>query len=121
MGRMSHRAEWTAFITGKQEKKPPKYGNKKTKEWDSQHEADVGMKLYALERAGKISNLERQVPLVLVQGKGKVRSIKFICDFRFTDEDGIARWMDAKGMRTAIFIIKKKLAYLLHGIDIEEV
>lgn len=118
------REAWTAKIEGREEKKRSKYGNNnQTKEggYHSNREAEIAMKLDALQRAGEITNLREQVPIVLVPGKNKVQAIKWIADFVYDDLDGVTHYMDAKGCRTAVYKLKKKLAYVLHDIVIEEV
>lgn len=116
----AERAAWTALVTGEPQKKPPKYNNERAGEFDSKKEAAEAAKLYALERCGQIRNLEFQVPLVLVEGRDGVRSVTWIADFRYEDLDGTVHWMDAKGMKTQVYKIKKRLAYLLCGVIIEE-
>ena len=69
-----------------------------------------------LERAGIIANLELQ-PAFELQGSFKVgkkyvRSIKYIADFRVTDNDGTVRVIDTKGVRTAVFNVKLKMFQL---------
>lgn len=116
----AERAAWTALVTGEAEKKKPKYGNEREGGFDSKHEAAEAAKLGALERCGRIRNLEFQVPLVLVEGRDGVRSVTWIADFRYEDLDGTVHWLDAKGMKTQVYKIKKRLAYLLCGVTIEE-
>lgn len=116
----TERAAWTALVAGEPEKKPPKYGNERAGKFASKHEADEAAKLDALERCGQIRNLKFQVPLVLVEGRDGVRSVTWIADFRYEDLDGTVHWLDAKGMKTQVYKIKKRLAYLLCGVVIEE-
>jgi hypothetical protein len=121
MRRTNDRAAWTSAILGKPEKKPSKYGNKKTDGFDSKREAKVAKDLMSLERAGNIRNLEMQVPIVLIEGRGGVKSITYVADFTYEDPDGTKHIMDAKGMRTDVYKLKKKMLFLLHGLTIEEV
>ena len=96
-----------------------KYNAKRTNGFASKHEADVAAKLIALEKAGKIVGLEFQVPYVLVAGRGKVQSIKYVADFVFWE--GNKRVVaDAKGYKTPVYILKKRLMFLLLGIEVEE-
>lgn len=118
----SSRAAWTKFVTGKSEKKASKYGNEKTEDgYDSKREARVAKDLHSLERAGNIKNLQEQVPFVLVEGRDGVRGISYVADFVFEDPDGKEHIMDAKGMKTPVYKLKKKMLFLLHGKMIEEV
>jgi Protein of unknown function (DUF1064) len=122
MKRQSFRSAWTAAILDAESaKKKSKYNNVKTDGFDSKHEAKVAKDLQALEQSGNIKNLQYQVPFVLVEGHSGVRSIKYVADFVFQDPDGTEHIMDAKGMKTAVYRLKKKLMFLLHGKIIEEV
>lgn len=110
-----------------------KYNNKKTVidgiTFDSKKEARRYSELRLLERAGKISNLRRQVKYVLIpaqyetverygkngqrltNGKKCVeRECAYIADFVYTDNaSGKMVVEDTKGMRTKDYIIKRKL------------
>ena len=81
--------------------------------------------LKLLQRAGKISELQRQVPFELIpsQREGKrviERGVKYVADFTYM-EDGNLVVEDAKGIRTKEYILKRKLMYMVHGIKIKEV
>lgn len=115
------REAWTALVEGRKEKKPSKYNNEKTGGFDSGKEADYAIRFDALARAGKVTNLQYQVPIMLVAGKGKTRPITYVADFVFQDLDGITHVVDAKGFKTQVYRIKKKIAKLLLDIEIEEV
>lgn len=122
MRRSNDRAAWTSAVLGKPEKKKKsKYNNVKTDGYDSKKEAKVAKDLQSLERAGNIKNLQEQVPIVLVEGHSGVRGIKYVADFVFEDPDGKEHIMDAKGMKTSVYKLKKKMLFLLHGKTIEEV
>ena len=108
-----------------------KYGNQKVRVdgqlFDSKREARRWQELQLLQRAGKISELQRQVPFVLIpslrdQRTGQLleREVKYIADFVYTD-DGFRVVEDAKGYRTKEFIIKRKLMLWVHGIRVQEV
>src|ERR1700760_2675167 len=93
----SERQAWTQHIEGGEVSKPNKYGAVRAGKYASKHEADVAMKLAALERAGKIKNLREQVSFTLVEGNGRIRPIRYIADFVWDDADGVQRIGDAKG------------------------
>jgi len=113
------RAAWSKYF-GLDVKKPSKYGNERTGRYASGHEAKVAANLWALAEAGKITNLREQVPFELVPGRDDVRAISYVADFTFF-EDGRLRVCDAKGYKkNAVYKIKKKMMYLIHGIRIEE-
>lgn len=92
--------------------------------FDSAHEAERYVVLRALERQGVISNLRLQVPFELIpklQLNGRtVRATKYIADFVYL-RGGEEVVEDAKGVRTAVYQLKKKLMLWQHGIDIKEV
>lgn len=117
--RASDREVWTAFIEGRRPKQN-KYGNRRTRAFASDHEAEVAGNLAALEKAGKITKLKYQVPFVLVYGDGKTRPIKYVADFTYFDEDGDFHIGDAKGAKTAVYRLKKKMMWLLLDLEIEE-
>lgn len=81
-------------------------------EFRSTLEATAYQILRGWERAGAISNLKLQ-PRYLLQAKmrceGKaVRAIEYVADFEFV-RDGRTIVVDAKGYRTPMFSVKKKL------------
>lgn len=122
-----------------------KYGNRKTMvngiEFDSQKEARRYQELRLLERSGRISNLRLQVKYVLIPtqraasfevyksgpqkghrkpGKVLENECAYIADFVYT-QDGSEVVEDTKGMRTAVYRIKRKLMLERYGIQIREV
>ena len=97
-----------------------KYHNRKTKGFDSAKEWRRNQELEALQRAGEISELNRQVPFVLMpsytiadettrQGFKTVREIRYIADFTYRLKDGTRIIEDVKGMQTDVFKLKRKL------------
>jgi hypothetical protein len=81
--------------------------------------------LSLLERAGKITNLQRQVPFELIpsqriDGKVAERACNYIADFVY-EKDGQQVVEDTKGFKTKDYIIKRKLMLHVHGIRINEV
>ena len=122
-----------------------KYGNRKTMvdgiTFDSKKEANRFRELQLLERAGKITALQRQVKYVLIptqrefsneiykkgahQGNfkpGKVleKECSYIADFAYI-QDGAYVVEDTKGVRTEAYKIKRKLMLERYGIQIREV
>lgn len=113
----------------RQEKKSEsKYHNKKTevmgREFDSRHEAERYMQLRSMEQSGIISDLRCQVPYELVQSQrvcGKmIRASYYIADFVY-NRDGEEVVEDAKGVKTAVYQLKKKLMAVNYGILVQEV
>jgi hypothetical protein len=120
LSRKAERAAWTAHITGEQTPKPSKYSNQPTEGYASKHEAEIAAKLHALARCGQITELAEQVPITLVEGKNGIRPIIYVADFTWI-ENGKLRVGDAKGYnKNKVYILKKKLLKLLHGLDIQE-
>ena len=66
--------------------------------------------------------IEGKIPsdLSISLGSASIKPIIYIADFTFHDESGY-RVLDAKGYKTAIYRLKKRMASLLLGIFIEEV
>ena len=105
--------------------------------FDSRHEARRYSELKLLERAGEISDLELQVKFVLIpaqkepdrigarggviKGKTIERECSYIADFVYKDKSGVQVVEDAKGMKTEVYKIKRKLMLFVHGIQIKEV
>lgn len=102
-----------------------KYGAKKVKApdgqvFDSTKEFQRYGVLRLLERAGKISNLRRQVSFELIPKQEGERACTYIADFAYTDEKGDLIVEDSKGFRTDAYKIKRKLMLWVHGIKIKE-
>mgnify|MGYP000891920874 FL=1 len=107
----------------------PKFNNSKYNGYDSKKEARRATELKLLEKAGIISHLQEQVVYELipsqyriVSGKKKCieRAMKYIADFQYV-ENGNTVVEDAKGFRTEVYRIKKKLMLYFHDIQIKEV
>lgn len=137
-------------IEGRKGGKPPalvpaenKLHAEKCGKYASQHEARRAWELKALERAGKISDLQEQVKFVLVPAlweetprigkRGKPikpkrrciqRELSYIADFCYI-KDGQEIVEDAKGYKGGatyrIFVNKKKLMRKIYRIEVVEV
>ena len=101
-----------------------KYNSRKTVldgiRFDSAKEARRYAELKLMERAGKISNLQRQVKYELIPKCGKERSVTYIADFVY-QEKGNTVVEDVKGVRTKEYILKRKLMNWVHDIQIKEI
>ena len=106
-----------------------KYGSRKVTRdgmtFDSQKEYRRFCELRLLERAGKVTDLQRQVKFELIPSQrigGKVveRACNYIADFVYT-ENGKKVVEDTKGFKTTDYIIKRKLMLWVHGIRINEI
>lgn len=101
-----------------------KYGNKKTGGYASKKEANYAQHFKLMERAGTISDLQEQVKFEVLPAQrcGRIeRAIHYVADFVYVDDKGKYHVVDVKGMRTPIYIIKRKLMLYVHKIVIEEV
>lgn len=117
-----------------------KYNNQKIgingETFDSRKEYKRYRELLLLEKAGRITELKRQVKFVLLpsqyepdkvgvrggvrRGKLLEREVSYIADFCYY-LDGQQIVEDTKGVRTKDYIIKRKLMLYQHGIRINEV
>ena len=106
-----------------------KYRSKKiTKDgvtYDSKKEYRRFCELSLLQKAGKVTNLQRQVkfeliPAQRIDGKVVERACNYVADFVYT-ENGKRVVEDTKGYKTKDYIIKRKLMLYVHGIRIREV
>ena len=96
--------------------------------FDSKKEFTRYQELLLLQRAGKISRLERQVKIILLppqrDEKGKVieRAVTYIADFVYFDiEQDKTIVEDTKGYKTPEYILKRKMMLYLNHIRIHEV
>jgi Fe2+ transport system protein B len=115
-----------------QQDRRAKYRNTRTEidgvTFDSRKEARRWQELLAMESAGQISELRRQVsfelaPAVQLEGeKRKKPALRYIADAVYT-QDGKLTVEDTKSeatRKTAAYRIKKHLLATVHGIHIKE-
>lgn len=111
-----------------------KYGSKKITAdgltFDSRKEYFRWHELSLLEKAGEISQLQRQVrfeliPSQKIDGKVVERPCTYIADFVWKDAEGRTHVEDVKGYKKGtaynVFTIKRKMMLFFHGIVVEEV
>ena len=119
-----------------------KYKNKKITvggiTFDSKREVERYRELSFLERAGEITDLQRQVKFNLLPTqreapteigkngrfkKGKIleREVSYIADFVYKNKTGFTVVEDTKGFRTKDYILKRKMMLYFHGIRIREI
>lgn len=100
-----------------------KYRNRPTiingKWFASKKEAKRYQELCLLQKAGEISHLKIQVPFPIVICGEKI--CKYIADFTYQLPSGKLVVEDAKGFKTPIYKLKKKLMWIFLKIDIKEV
>jgi hypothetical protein len=106
---------------------PNKFSNRKSSGSDSHRESRAARDLETQQRAGIISKLELQVPFELIpaqraeDGKLIERACRYVADFTYYDADGRFHVVDAKGTRTEVYRLKRKLMLQVHKIQIEEI
>ena len=125
-----------------------KYGNRKTRTsdgilHDSRKEAVRWTQLNFLQRAGDITDLQRQVEFILIpeqrepstevyqRGKNKglpkegkliEHKVCYVADFVYTDlKSGEKVVEDTKGVKTKDYILKRKMMLYFHNIRIKEI
>jgi hypothetical protein len=108
-------------LTG--ENAPRKYNNAVIEttdgRFDSQREYQRWCELNVLQRAGEISGLHRQVSYDLrVNG---VLICRYVADFVYANAGGVIVVEDVKGVRTGVYLLKKKLMKALYETEIQEI
>lgn len=94
-----------------------KYNNKRVKvdgiPFDSIKEANRYKELCLLVRAKEITDFKRQPKFILQEGfiydDIKEESITYKADFMYTEKDGTKVVEDAKGYKTPVYRLKRKL------------
>ena len=104
-------------------KSKSKYGNRRVMydgiNFDSKKECRVYQNLLLMKRCGEVLKFDRQVTYKLpVNG---VHVCSYRADFVVTFKDGRVEVWDAKGYKTDVYLLKKKLVKAVYGIDIKEV
>ena len=105
-----------------------KYYNKKTTvdgiTFDSKKEAHRWWELKLMERAGEITELNRQQKFILIPSQKAQnrteRAVTYVADFCYL-EDGKLVVEDTKGFKTKDYIIKRKLMLKRYGIQVREI
>lgn len=104
-------------------KKPSKYKAVKTEydgiKFDSKKEAARYSTLILLKTSGQIKKIELQPRFdIIVNGRfcGFYKA-----DFRITGNNDVVTIEDVKGMKTAVYKLKKKLIEAIYGIKIIEI
>jgi len=96
-----------------------KYNSQRTRvdgiNFDSRKEADFYIDLKTKQEAGIVSHFHRQPVFDLPGG------ITYRADFLVVYIDGTYEYVDVKGMRTPIYIMKKKQVEALYPVRIREV
>ena len=98
--------------------------------FDSKREYKRWQELKLMERAGDITDLQRQVEFSLIpsqkrqiplkNGQKTERGIKYKADFVYRNNGEIVV-EDAKGFKTPEYVIKRKLMLFIHHIEVIEI
>ncbi len=113
------------MIAGRKYKNQPQVVGSET--YRSKREMRRHQELLLLERAGRIRELQREVPFELapkvkIDGEDRARpALRYMADYVYIDADGRLVVEDSKGMSTDVFRLKKHLMKSVHGIDVREV
>jgi hypothetical protein len=120
-----------AYAARTEKKAKSKYGNQKVDTpdgltFDSKAEYRRWCELNVLLKAKEITDLQRQVPFVLVPAQvspdgTKLRGITYVADFTYRDARGNLVVEDPKGATTAEWVLKKKLMLFVHKIWVREI
>lgn len=91
--------------------------------FDSKREAARWAELRLLQRAGEISDLQRQVVVPLIGRDAPLktrtgRAMKLTVDFAYRNKAGVQVYEDSKGMRTRDFDVRVAVAEAM-GLEIK--
>jgi hypothetical protein len=85
---------------------------------DSRKEARIDAEFQLLLRAGQLVKVERKKRFPIIFKGEKI--CDYECDWCITDRAGNVQVIDAKGLKTAVYRLKKKLMKIINHIDIIE-
>ena len=83
--------------------------------FSSKKEARAYQNMELRKKSGDIVFFLRQVPFHLAGG------VRYVVDFVTFNKDGSVHFVDAKGMKTPMYIAKKKIVEATYPIQIEEI
>jgi hypothetical protein len=119
-------AEYQMHMAKKGAPKPKtrKYRNQPTEidgiRFDSKREAHRWLQLKLEEKAGRITNLRRQVAYGLAVNGEHI--CKYIADFTYVrDGETVVEDVKSPASRTDVYMLKRRLMAAVHGITISEV
>lgn len=81
----------------------------------SKKEANHYLENKLREKNGELIFFLRQVPFYLPGG------VKYVCDFQEFCSDGTVHFVETKGVKTPLYIAKKKMVEALYPVTIEEI
>ncbi|WP_414041547.1 DUF1064 domain-containing protein [Acidithiobacillus sp. M4-SHS-6] len=82
--------------------------------FSSKKEANYYAELLLRQKAGEVLFFLRQVPFHLPGG------VRYVVDFVIFEQSGDVRFVDTKGLRTKLYLTKKKMVEALYPITVEE-
>jgi hypothetical protein len=85
---------------------------------DSKKEARIDSKIMLLKYDETVAAIERKIKYPLVVNG--VNCGNYICDWTVYRKDGTREVYDAKGVKTTVYKLKKKLVAAIYKIDIIE-
>jgi len=108
-----------------------KYRAVRTNGYASKREAKVAADLRLLEKAGNVRLIREQVSFDLLPaapGLGFKQPLRYIADFVYDEDTSGDGWeshwnrvvADAKGFKTPVYKLKKRLMLQLLGVEIRE-
>ena len=116
------RFDGTRLVMIEQGKAKPKYGNKKAEAngllFDSKKEAQFFLQL---QQDPTVKAIKTQVVYELIPKQKGERACEYVADFVVEYQSGEIVVYDVKGMRTPLYVVKRKLMLWVHGIKIREV
>lgn len=98
-----------------------KYRAQRTDGYASKREAKVAADLNLRAQIGDIYELREQVRFELIAKDDLGPAVVYVADFTYRTHDGCEHVIDAKGVRTPVYRLKKRLMLSVHKIRIEEV
>lgn len=118
------RRKYSSAQTPTEKPKKSKYGAVKTEVdgimFDSKREAKRYQELRLLEQAWEITNLCLQVPFELIPKSKYGMPIRYIADFTYNDRNGQLIVEDAKGVKTPVYRLKRRMMAEIYNIEIKE-
>ena len=116
------RFDGTRLVMLEHEPKQNKFGNKAAevggKKFDSKKEARFFLQL---QRDPTVKSIQTQVVYELIPKQKGERACSYKADFVVEYLSGEVVVYDVKGMRTPLYVVKRKLMLWVHGIQIKEV
>ena len=116
------RFDGTRLVMLEQTKVKPKYGNKAIETsglmFDSKKEARFFLQL---QQDPSVVSIKTQVRYELIPKQDGERACTYVADFVVEYQSGEVVVYDVKGMRTPLYVVKRKLMLWVHGIKIAEV